>query len=152
MIFPGLAKANYQGEYWPSSIERINDEGSLQFVENHLYLVTLGPRHAEYDVLADTRIDRAGAKALAVAADGCWDSIQNRDVKAFGESIRQAFDAQIAMFPNMMNPTVKTLIENYRNQAIGWKLSGAGGGGYLIFVSDNPIKNAVQVTARREND
>jgi cytidyltransferase-like protein len=152
LIFPGLAKANYEGEYWPSSIERINDEGSLQFVESNLYLVTLGPRHAEYDVLAYTCIDRAGAKALSLAAEGCWEAIQHKDVKAFGKSIQQAFEAQIAMFPNMMNPTVRALIEKYKDEAFGWKLSGAGGGGYLILVADHPIKNAVRVTARRVND
>ena len=152
LVFPGLAKANYEGEYWPSNIERINDEGSLQFVESNLYLVTLGPRHAEYDVLADTKIDEAGAKALSLAAESCWEAIQRRDVQAFGETIRQAFEAQIAMFPNMMNPTVAKLIEKYKDEAFGWKLSGAGGGGYLILVADHPIKNAVRITARREMD
>jgi galactokinase/mevalonate kinase-like predicted kinase len=150
LVFPGLAKANYEGEYWPNSIERIIDDGALRFVESNLYLVTLGPRHAEYDVLADTQIDKAGAKALSLAADGCWDAIRRRDIQDFGETIRQAFDAQIAMFPNMMNPTVAELIEKHKDEAYGWKLSGAGGGGYLILVADRPIKNAVRIIARRE--
>jgi len=30
--------------------------------------------------------------------------------------------------------------------------AGAGGGGYLILVSEVPIENAVRVIARREND
>jgi len=151
LVFPGLAKATYQGEYWPSSFERITDEGSLQFVENSLYLVTLGPRHAEYDVLENTHINQEGAKALSIAADECWGAIKSKDIKIFGESIRKAFEAQIAMFPNMLNSTVKGLIDKYKDTAYGWKLSGAGGGGYLILVSDQPIKNAVRVIARRIN-
>ena len=151
LVFPGLAKANYQGEYWPINIERINDEGSLRFVENHLFLMSLGPRHAEYDVLSDTRIGKPGAKALADAANNCWEAIQSRDLKNFGKYIKEAFHAQISMFPNMMNPTVSKLIEKYQDQAFGWKLSGAGGGGYLILVAEQPIKNAVHITARRQN-
>ncbi|MFN2303873.1 MAG: adenylyltransferase/cytidyltransferase family protein [Anaerolineales bacterium] len=152
LVFPGLAKAHYQGEYWPSSIEHMTDEGSLRFVENSLYLITLGPRHSEFDVLENTRIGEAGARALSIAADECWDAIKSKDVKTFGETIRKAFEAQIAMFPNMMNSTVKGLIEKYKEIALGWKLSGAGGGGYLILVADQPIKNSVRVVARRTNE
>jgi len=152
LVFPGLAKANYEGEYWPTSIERLQDELSLQFVENALYLVTLGPRHAEYAVLADTHITPERAKALADPTEVCWQAIQQRDIQAFGRSIRDSFDAQIAMFPNMMNDSVARLIEKYRDVALGWKLSGAGGGGYMILVSDRPIENAVRVIARREHE
>ncbi len=152
LVFPGLAKANYEGEYWPSSIERLQDELALQFVENALYLVTLGPRHAEYDVLADTVFDRDKAKALADPTEVCWEAIKERDIVGFGRSIREAFDAQIAMFPNMMNDSVAQLIEKYKDVALGWKLSGAGGGGYLILVADKPIENAVRIVARREHD
>jgi cytidyltransferase-like protein len=152
IVFPGLAKAWYEGEYWPTQIETIADERALQFVESSLYLMTLGPRHAEFDVLADTRIDVKGAKALSDATEACWDAILERDIVRFGHYFRQSFEAQIAMFPNMMNETVARLIERYRDQALGWKLSGAGGGGYLILVSDRPIENAVRVIARRESD
>ncbi|MDX1413141.1 MAG: adenylyltransferase/cytidyltransferase family protein [Candidatus Promineifilaceae bacterium] len=150
IVFPGLAKANYDGAYWPTTIERIGHEPSLQFVENSLYLVTLGPRHATFDVLADTHFNFEKAKNLADAAEACWDAIQRQDLPAFGQSIRAGFEAQIAMFPNMMTETVANLIEMYRDKSLGWKLSGAGGGGYLIFVASEPIKNAVRVVARRE--
>jgi galactokinase/mevalonate kinase-like predicted kinase len=53
------------------------------------------------------------------------------------------------MFPNMMNEQVASLIEQHRDQALGWKLSGAGGGGYMILVSDTPIPNAMRIIARR---
>jgi mevalonate kinase len=51
-----------------------------------------------------------------------------------------------------MNDAVARLINQFRDVALGWKLSGAGGGGYLILVSERPIENAVRVIARRESD
>ncbi len=152
IVFPGLARATYKGGYWPTNIEHVLDERKLQFIENSLYLVMLGPRRDEYDVLADTNINKENAKALAVATDQCWDSIQKQDVRAFGASIRATFEAQVAMFPNMLNDAGRDLIEKYRDKALGWKLSGAGGGGYLILVSDTPIENATQIYIRREID
>ncbi|MFC2054446.1 adenylyltransferase/cytidyltransferase family protein [Chloroflexota bacterium] len=152
IVFPGLTKAYYDGAYWPVKFERILDETTISFVESSFYLVPLGPRHADFDVLADTRVDSNKAKALADAADACWQAIQNQDVHAFGASFRASFEAQIAMFPNMMNDMVTALITKYQDVALGWKLSGAGGGGYLILVCDKPIKDALRVVAHRESD
>ncbi len=152
IVFPGLAKADYEGEYWPRRIERRVDEESLRFVESALYLITLGPRQDGYDVLANTRIDRDGAKALADAANDCWDAIVRRDRVAFGDAFRRSFEAQIAMFPEMVNRPILDLIDRYRADALGWKLSGAGGGGYLILVADRPIPNAIRIAARRADE
>jgi len=152
IVFPGLARAYYEGSYWPAHIDHVRDPQTLQFVENSLYLLTLGPRQPEFDVLANTHIDAAGARALAEAAENCWQAILAHDIQKFGHSFRQSFEAQVAMFPNMMNDRIAELIEQYQEKALGWKISGAGGGGYLILVSDTPIENAVRVTARRETE
>jgi cytidyltransferase-like protein len=150
IVFTGLANAYYEGEYWPKHIENVRDAETLQFVENSLYLVTLGPRRSEFDVLADTDITPSKACALAQAAEDCWQAILTHDIVRFGRSFRASFEAQVAMFPHMMNDDVARLIEQYQDSALGWKLSGAGGGGYLILVSQKLIKNAVRVIARRD--
>lgn len=152
IVFPGLAKADYEGAYWPAKFTHVKDEETLRFVENALNLVTLGPRFKEFDVLADTRIDRDGAKALADAAEGCWQAILDHDIRRFGKYFRESFEAQVSMFPNMINDTVVSMIDHYKDRALGWKLSGAGGGGYLILISDKPIENSTRVIARRESD
>jgi hypothetical protein len=152
LVFPGLAYSYYEGAYWPSQIEHRLDEPLLHFVESSLQLVSLGPRFAEYDVLANTFFDRERAKALAKAAESHWQAILNQDLVRFGRTMRAGFDAQVAMFPNMMNDRVIALIDEYRDRALGWKLSGAGGGGYLILVSEKPIPGAIRVIARRESD
>ena len=152
LVFPGLAYAYYEGAYWPSRIEHRLDEPLLSFVESSLQLISLGPRFADYDVLAHTCIDRERAKSLADAADAHWQAILDRDFVSFGRTMRENFEAQVAMFPNMMNERVNALIEEHRDRALGWKMSGAGGGGYLILVAEEPIPGAVRVLARRESD
>lgn len=150
IVYPGMARSDYEGTYWPTHIEHVQDESVLRFLEDTLYLRPLGPRGQEYDVLSDTDITVLGAKALADATTDCWQAILNRDVSRFGEGFKRAFEAQIAMFPNMVNDEVWALIKQYESQALGWKLSGAGGGGYLILVSETPIEHGIKIHIRRE--
>ncbi len=152
LIFPGLNRAHYQGGYWPTRIDSVHDEEILQFIEGALYLVPLGPREAGFDVLSGTRIDQQGAKALADAAEACWEAVLGQDLTGFGRSLRAGFEAQIAMFPNMVVPSITRLIDRYRDAALGWKVSGAGGGGYLILVAEQPIANALRILIRRRDE
>jgi cytidyltransferase-like protein len=150
IVFPGANKSWYDGEYWPSYIESIQDEKTMQFIEQSLYLIPLGMRKEDYDVLSDTRISMEAAKRFSEVTDCCWEAIKAHDRTGFGQYIRAAFEAQTYMFPNMITSMVRKLIERYQDQAIGWKLSGAGGGGYLILVADHPVENAVRIFIRRE--
>lgn len=152
IVFPGLNISHYRGEYWPERIESVHDEPTLQFIEQSLYLVPLGPRGQEFDVLSRTHIDRDRAKALSDAALACWDAILAHDIQRFGRHFRESFEAQVAMFPLMMTEMVAEMIDQYRERALGWKLSGAGGGGYLILVADKPIEQAIRILIRRKSD
>jgi cytidyltransferase-like protein len=149
IVFPGLARAHYQGEYWPTRIDHVRDELILQFIERSLYLVPLGPREAGFSPLTGQNLTAENAKALADAANECWDAILAHDLPGFGLQVRRAFEAQIALFPNMINDEICSLIDQYRDVALGWKLSGAGGGGYIIVVSETPIPDAVRISIRR---
>ncbi len=55
------------------------------------------------------------------------------------------------MFPAMINPEVQRAIDEYKDGAIGWKLAGAGGGGYLILVSEQSVKGAMHIKVRRKD-
>jgi cytidyltransferase-like protein len=149
IVLPGLNKLDYRSEYWPHKIHSIYEESILRFIEEHLFLMTLGPRVSSFSVLEGTKIDASGAKRLAEATDECWKAIISKDLQAFGKAFTQSFDAQAAMFPNMVDEAIRNIIERYRSKALGWKLSGAGGGGYLILVSEEDIPNTIRVKVRR---
>lgn len=149
LVFPGLARSDYAGAYWPAHIEHVLDEETLRFVEQHLFLMPLGPREDGFAALENTNITPAGALALANATAACWSAILAHDVRSFGLSVRESFETQIAMFPNMVTPGVRELIAAHADRAIGWKLSGAGGGGYVIFVAERPLPDSMRVVVRR---
>lgn len=149
IVFPGLNRLHYNGAYWPERIESVQDEAVLSFIEQRLHLIELGPRQSDFKVLADTRIDAAGAKALADAADDCWRAILAKDARDFGVAFRRSFEAQVAMFPHMVDDDIRAVIAKHAPNALGWKLSGAGGGGYLVLVSEKPVEGSIQLSIRR---
>ena len=151
IVFPGLNRLDYaQGEYWPEKITPVQNPEVLDFIEQHLWFITLPPRDGAFNVLDRTNITADGARALAEAADGVWEALLARDINAFGRWYLASFEAQVAMFPLMKSRVVSETIEHYRDKALGWKLAGAGGGGYLALVSDRPVENAIRIRIRRE--
>jgi len=149
IVYPGLNRLDYRGEYWPNKITTVDDEEILRWIEERLHLVTLGPRKSDYRVRQDTRITPSRVRALAAAADDCWRAILSRDEEEFGRQVRASFEAQISMFPRMMDSNVRAAIKQYAGKSLGWKLSGAGGGGYLVLVGQRAIPGAIQLKIRR---
>jgi galactokinase/mevalonate kinase-like predicted kinase len=150
IVFPGLNIMHYDGEYWPYKIESCYEEDILSWLEERLHFVPLNPRASGYDVLADTNINSENAKALAEATSATWEAIFRKDIKDFGSHFKASFNAQVTMFPNMINEEVLSTIELHRNKTTGWKLSGAGGGGYLVFISEEHIPDAIKIKIRRK--
>ena len=150
IVFPGVNKLDYPCDnYWPNQITSVTNEKTLAWIEQHLWLINLSPRENGYNVLSDTQINKESAEMLAEAAEGVWKAIADKDLKSFGANIKKSFEAQIAMFPHMVNPYILEQIKFYESEALGWKISGAGGGGYLVLVSDHPINNGIQLKIRR---
>lgn len=149
ICIPGLTRHYYNGKYWPEKIEKIYDEDILSWLEEHIYLVTLWPRPAGTDLLANTYITKENISGLAEASEMCWEAILKMDLQAFGKAFLASFEAQTALFPNMINEEIEAVISKYKDSVLAWKLSGAGAGGYLVLISDKPVKNAMKVKIRR---
>lgn len=150
IIYPGLNRLDYAGGYWPEKITPQLDERILRWLEQHLQLVPLGPREGDYDVFKGRDLTRPKVAALAAAAEACWQAILNREVKEFGRRVRESFEAQVALFPQMSSPAIQKRIEQFAPGTLGWKLSGAGGGGYLVQVAERRLEGALTLTIRRQ--
>lgn len=152
IVLPGVNKLYYKkGEYWPKNIESIEDEETLRWLENHIYFLTLWPRKSDFNVLDRQVLTVEGVKKLTVAADNCWKAIESRNLDDFGRFFLDSFNAQVELFPLMLNKDIEKHINLYRNNILGWKLSGAGGGGYLIMVAKKPVPNTMKVKIRRRS-
>lgn len=150
ICMPGLVRHKYDNAYWPIEIESMHTESLLAWLEDHIYMRLLWPREPGLDLLKETHINETNVKALAHAADEVWEAIKNKDLKKFAEGFLKSFEAQTKMFPAMVNDRIQTEIAKYENQALAWKLAGAGGGGYLILVSDKPVEGAMRINIRRK--
>lgn len=151
ICMPGLNRHYYDNNYWPEKIESCYDENILSWLESHLCMVKMFPRRVGLNVIDGSRINAEGVKALASAAQDCWDAIMRMDLETFAKSYKASFEAQIAMFPAMMADGVQEYIDVY-SAAKGvhaWKMAGAGGGGYLALVCDKPLEGSVGVKIRR---
>ncbi len=154
LVYPGLNCIEYgkAGSFWPNKIETILDEDILAFLESRLWLLPLGEREAGYSVLENTQVSSSAAAALAAAAENLFLAATNKDALALGKAMTDSFEAQIEMFPNMTSSSIQNTIQQCYEESptiLGHKLSGAGGGGYLVLFSEHPIDNTLQIKIRR---
>ena len=153
ICIPGLVRHYYNNRFWPEKFERCNDEGILTWLEQHICLVPMFPRRPGCSVVEGKDISKTKVEALARAADECWNAIMKKDLQAFATAYKASFEAQLAMFPAMIQPGVQEYIDQYKDKALAWKMPGAGGGGYLALVCENEGKfpeSAIPIKIRRK--
>lgn len=152
---PGLCRHYYNNRFWPEKLEVCSDETVLTWLEAHLVMIPMEPRRQGCSVVEGKDITRPKVEALAAAAARCWDAIMARDLAAFAAAYQASFDAQIALFPAMIQGCVQSYIDVYKDKVLAWKMPGAGGGGYLAcvvtdadtFAKEHP--EAIRLTIRR---
>jgi len=150
IVYPGLNNLCYRkGQYWPSKIEHIEDLETLEWLEKRIYLLSLSPRGNTLNVTENNHITIEKAKALATAADLLWNGVMHKNTKEFAKGLTDSYHAQIAMFPNMVTEEVEYAIQNLPDSVLGYKLCGAGGGGYLFLFSEEDQPNTLRIRIRR---
>ena len=154
ICIPGLCRHYYDNRFWPDKIETCYDEEILTWLEDHLCMIPMFPRRPGCSVVEGKDITETKVRALAAAADRCWNAIMARDLDGFAEAYRASFEAQVAMFPAMIQPGVQEYIDKYSAMPgiLAWKMPGAGGGGYLALVCsgrDAFPEGAIELVIRR---
>ena len=149
ITMPGINKFYYEeGKYWPSRFENISDLNTITWLEDKISMVTLWPRPVDFNVLNETYINAENVRKLTEAADLAWEGISEMNISKFSQGFLDSFNSQIRMFPKMTNTEIQKVIDQYKDVALAWKLSGAGGGGYLILISEKEIPNSFKIKIR----
>lgn len=145
----GVTRHYYDGHYWPSRIESCHDEAVLSWLESHVCIVPMFPRRPGCSVIEGKDVTPEKVNALTSAADRCWEGMLARDLHDFAAAFADSFDAQVAMFPAMIQPGVQEHIDRWRDKALAWKMLGAGGGGHLALVMEHiPEEGVIPIKIR----
>lgn len=147
----GLNRHWYDNTFWPSKIESCNDPVILDWLESHICLVPMFPRRPDCSVVEGKDIAAYKVRHLADAAARCWDAIMRMDLKAFATAYQDSFNAQISLYPGMMQPGVQEHIDAVAPHVLAYKMTGAGGGGYLAVVFDTTMPpGGIPIKIRRK--
>lgn len=149
ITMPGINRFFYdKSKYWPSKFESITDISLIRWLEERLHMIMLWPRPDDFVVLEQTNITVENVKKLTTAAEQTWEGLINMDMELFSKGFLDSFNSQVRMFPKMNNEKISGVIDSYKDKALAWKLSGAGGGGYLILISEKEIPGSIKVKIR----
>jgi galactokinase/mevalonate kinase-like predicted kinase len=67
-----------------------------------------------------------------------YDAIQRGDFDSYGRLVSATWEQNKALAPGVCPPEVEAIIKHIKPYALGYKLPGAGGGGYLYIVARDP--------------
>ncbi len=148
LVYRGVNRLDYEGQYWPCHIEQCLDPGILDWLESKIHLVPIAPRNNSFEVLSQYKVFPEAVERLSKAASETWMAIVDRDVSALGKAMKASMDAQLEMFPLMWNEEADLVVAAFSDAVKGYKISGAGGGGYIVAISEEWIPGSLKIKIR----
>jgi hypothetical protein len=148
LLFPGINRLYYKGDYWPSGIETCIDPDVCDWLSHVLHLIPLDPRPSGYDPLQEKNLNKSIVKELGESGEDCWNSIRNKDVIGLGKAMTASFMAWKKLLPYTVPDWVMHEMETkYLSDYAGAITSGSGGG-YVVVASDKEIDGAVRIKVK----
>ena len=83
-----------------------------------------------------------------------YDAIQRGEFETFGRLVAKTWEQNKALDSGTNPPAVEKIISRIKDYALGYKLPGAGGGGYLYIIAKDPSAAALirkELTASPQN-
>lgn len=143
IVFPGINKLNYDGKYWPETIDSILDEKIISWLEQNCKLIPMPPKSDDYDVLKNMNLKRSVIKELAKETELCWEAIMELNPVKLGKHVFGSFNKQVELFPSMMTQSIKDEMEKHKNKVYGMKVTGSGG--FICVITPETIENEIKI-------
>jgi D-glycero-alpha-D-manno-heptose-7-phosphate kinase len=133
--------------------------GVLSALQSNLMLFFTGAAHHSWDILVDQEEATRLPAVLAVealhqvkeAAALMKDALLCGDLERFGHLLDDAWQAKKRVSHRISNPRIDGLYQAARDHgALGGKITGAGGGGFLLLYSEPACHEAVRSAMQRE--
>ena len=156
LIYPGINRLDYDhrihGGVFPAHIESCNQLKVARWLEKVLHLIPVEPRPVGYHPLGIKNLDPKWVARLGQSGKDCYHAIVRKDVKALGASLNLNMKCWERLLPHVVrHPLLRKdlvpLLAAYQQQYPGAMYSGCGGG-YLIVVSEKPVRGALQISVR----
>lgn len=151
LMLPGVNRLNYDGDYWPRSVQAIENEESIAWLQRVLRLVPMPARPPGYDPLIKKNITLDGVRRLAAASEQAWAAIQARDACQLGAALSLTMAAWRELLPETVPAGSDALIAPYLHHH-GCLFSGAGGG-FLLVIADEAetVQGGFSIEITRSN-
>ena len=135
------------------------DAGILSALQSNLMLFFTGAAHHSWDILADqeesTRLSTGSAvealHQVKEAANMMRDALLCGNLEHFGHLLDDAWQAKKRVSRRISNPHIDHLYSVARaTGALGGKITGAGGGGFLLLYAEPGCQQAVRSALQGE--
>jgi len=135
------------------------DPAVLTGLQSNLMLFFTGSAHHSWDLLADQEQSTRQPAGPAVealhevkeAAVRMKEALLCGDLEHFGNLLDDAWQAKKRVSLHISNPRIDHLYETARDRgALGGKITGAGGGGFLLLYAERACQDAVRSAMHRE--
>ena len=144
MVFPGINRLVYSGDFWPERIESCTDPEVAQWLRSVLHLVPVAERPDDYDPLIEKHLVPEFAARLGKAGDLAWESILAKDAAGLGRALNETLESWKQLLPYTVSDELMEIRAKLSEGSHGSCYSGCGGG-YLMIVSEEPVENAIDL-------
>ncbi|MCR4284519.1 MAG: hypothetical protein NUV97_00560 [archaeon] len=131
---------------------------SIKELEDNLLLFSTGIKHSATEIISEQKKNlesdeekMAQMKVIQELGNDIKRELEKGDVKKFGRWLNVHWETKKKFSKNMSNKRIDELYEiGLKNGALGGKIVGAGGGGFLMFYCDGD-KDKIRSAMAKEN-